>query len=89
MMPRKQKPPGREKWSWEEINQGRKHTQAERADRWAAKNSAKRKEALIAHLREEGIGGPLSPEQLADVLGTIRIKATIVVGKPPEDAIKP
>ena len=29
-MPRKQKPPGYEKWTWDEINQGRKMSKAEK-----------------------------------------------------------
>jgi hypothetical protein len=80
-MPRKTKPPGKEKWTWEEINQGRKFTQAERADKWVAKHAGQRRAELINRIRESGMEGPLSPEELADVLRTITFKATIVLGK--------
>jgi hypothetical protein len=32
-MPRKQKPPGMEKWTWDEINAGRKMSKAEKRGR--------------------------------------------------------
>ena len=81
-MPRKKKPSGKEKWSWEEINQGHKLSEAEKIARRVEKRREQGRSALIAHIRESGVGGPLTPEELADVLGTIKIKATIVLGKP-------
>jgi hypothetical protein len=77
----KTKPAGKEKWSWEVINQGRRFTPAERADRWAAKHVKHSRANLISSIRESGVEGPLSPEELADILSTIKFKATIVVGK--------
>ncbi len=32
-MPRRQKPPGREKWTWDEINAGRKMSKGEKRSR--------------------------------------------------------
>jgi hypothetical protein len=37
-MPRKQKPPGKEKWTWDEINQGRKMSKTEKRYRRLAVN---------------------------------------------------
>ncbi len=37
-MPRKQKPPGFEKWTWSEINAGRRFSKTEKRYRRVAKN---------------------------------------------------
>jgi hypothetical protein len=37
-MPRRQKPPGKESWSWDEINAGRKMSKAEKRTRRLAVN---------------------------------------------------
>jgi hypothetical protein len=37
-MPRRQKPPGKEKWTWDEINQGRKFSKTERRYRALAQS---------------------------------------------------
>ncbi len=44
-MPRRQKPPGREKWTWDEINAGRKMSKGEKRSRRLANQSWRNKGA--------------------------------------------
>jgi hypothetical protein len=90
MMPRKKKPPGKEKWSWEEINQGRKFTQAERADRFCERRRNKAKPELVERIKKWGIESSLSPEEIADIwMRTMRIEVKMVLGTPPKDQAEP
>jgi hypothetical protein len=56
-MPRKQKPPGMENWTWEEIRSGRKISKSEKRMRRIAKGfgATERQDGSIKHTGESAL----------------------------------